>query len=348
MSEPAAKVQRTQAASAAKAGDEEGAASDALTQAVGKTVTFPHGSFSAEGVEHATNFQPRPSDVFILTPPKTGTTWMQMLCHALRTRGQHTAFEDIYQVAPWDQMAWDLGQSLEDEQVANPRIFKSHQRLSSINRGARYLCMVRRPEDVLLSWWNFLRSKDVPPLRKYSSASEFVFDDEFFSKGMRFGATIWEYYVEFYKARHLPSVLVLCYEDLVTDLEGHLPVIARFLGLPASELAALQELDTLKQVLHLTSRQGMSQMESRFDESWAFKELQRVGRMSDPSSFTPSTRVHAVKTSAEQLSGPAQQFLAARWAEEVASQTGLQEYAELRAALMEEMERRKAVGDTDA
>ncbi len=30
---------------------------------------------------------------------------------------------------------------------------------------AKYLCLVRRPEDVLRSWWRFLREKDVPPLR---------------------------------------------------------------------------------------------------------------------------------------------------------------------------------------
>ena len=43
--------------------------------------------------------------------------------------------QDIYQVVPWDQLAFDLGQDLDAEQVAFPRLFKSHLRLSSINRG---------------------------------------------------------------------------------------------------------------------------------------------------------------------------------------------------------------------
>merc|ERR1712216_374731 len=203
---------------------------DSLTRAIGRRPTFPHQPFSSNGVSKAAAFEPRVSDVYILTPPKVGTTWMQMLCHALRTNGQHLQFEDIYQVVPWDQMAWDLGQDLDSEQVAFPRLFKTHQRLSSINRGAKYLCLIRSVDEVALSWWHFLQPKNIPPLQRYHSASEFVFDKDFFAGGMRFGASIWEYYTEFAKAMHLPCVLVLCYEDLLGDLQSHLPVLAQFLG----------------------------------------------------------------------------------------------------------------------
>ena len=95
---------------------------------LGHQKPFTHAAFSAESAMWAAAFEPRPSDVFILTAPKTGTTWLQMLCHTLRTSGLHTEFEDIYQVAPWDQLAWDLGQDLDAEQVAKPRLFKTHLR----------------------------------------------------------------------------------------------------------------------------------------------------------------------------------------------------------------------------
>ena len=36
---------------------------------------------------------------------------------------------------------------------------------SSLSLKAKYICLVRRPEDVFRSWWRFLRDKDVPPLQ---------------------------------------------------------------------------------------------------------------------------------------------------------------------------------------
>ncbi|CAE7422796.1 SULT1C4, partial [Symbiodinium sp. CCMP2456] len=204
-----------------------------------------------ESHARAAAFVPDPSDVFIATVPKSGTTLLQMLCHAIRTQGLHTDFEDIYQVAPWDQMAWDLGQSLEAEQVARPRLFKSHLRLASLNRGAKYICSIREPEAVVRSWWRFLRQKDVPAVRCYTSISEFVYDKDYFAEGMRFGASLWDYYVEYAKCLDLPQLLVVCFEDLDSNLEGELPRLVEFLGLPPLDAEATQR------VLHLCSRQSM-------------------------------------------------------------------------------------------
>lgn len=315
-------------------------AEDPLTRTVGIRPPFPHGPISSEGVDHARMFRPRSSDVFILTPPKTGTTWMQMLCHCLRTQGRVLEFEDIYQVVPWDQLAWDLGQNLSDEQVAFPRLFKTHLRISSINRGAKYICLVRRVEDVAVSWWNFLRPKDIPPLRQYGTVSQFVFDEGFFAGGMRFGATIWEYYVEFYQALRLPEVLVLCYEDLVADLPMHLHVIAKFMDLPKG---ALGDSAVLDRIVDLCSKQGMANMMSKFDETWTYKELQRVGRMQDPSSFTPSPKVKVDSNygSDSILDEHALEFLNDRWRTDVSSKVGLQDYAALQEAVRAEIARRR-------
>ena len=57
--------------------------------------------------------------------------------------------------------------------------------------------MIREPGKVAVSWYNFLKGKDVPPLRKYwqgggGGVSAFVRDKEFFADGMRFGGTLCE------------------------------------------------------------------------------------------------------------------------------------------------------------
>ena len=53
-------------------------------------------------------FKPRPSDVFIVTFPKCGTTWMTQICHMLR--GGDMNFGEITEVCPWDEMAMICGQ----------------------------------------------------------------------------------------------------------------------------------------------------------------------------------------------------------------------------------------------
>ena len=43
----------------------------------------------------------------------------------------------LFQVVPWPPISLDMGIDPSAEQRAVPRLFKSHQRLSAINRGAR-------------------------------------------------------------------------------------------------------------------------------------------------------------------------------------------------------------------
>ena len=45
-------------------------------------------------IGNAMSLQPRASDVFINTYPKSGTTWLQQIIHSLRSRGD-MSFEEI-------------------------------------------------------------------------------------------------------------------------------------------------------------------------------------------------------------------------------------------------------------
>ena len=47
-----------------------------------------------ESIEHGLSFEPRPTDAFIVSYPKCGTTWMQSIAHFLRSRGRSRAMLD--------------------------------------------------------------------------------------------------------------------------------------------------------------------------------------------------------------------------------------------------------------
>src|SRR5215510_15549231 len=97
-----------------------------------------------EGWQHGLDYKPEPTDVFIVTPPKCGTTWMQQIVHGLRTRGSMD-FDEITRVIPWINMAYDTGIDIYAPQVAQPRAFKTHNPLDQVPKGGKYIVILRDP-----------------------------------------------------------------------------------------------------------------------------------------------------------------------------------------------------------
>ena len=64
------------------------------------------------------------TDVFIATYPKCGTTLLQQMLHTLRTRGD-MSFDEITEVVPWFESAWDIGIDPGAEQVASCLLYTS-------------------------------------------------------------------------------------------------------------------------------------------------------------------------------------------------------------------------------
>eukprot|EP00179_Madagascaria_erythrocladioides_P023937 CAMPEP_0198356616 /NCGR_PEP_ID=MMETSP1450-20131203/123539_1 /TAXON_ID=753684 ORGANISM="Madagascaria erythrocladiodes, Strain CCMP3234" /NCGR_SAMPLE_ID=MMETSP1450 /ASSEMBLY_ACC=CAM_ASM_001115 /LENGTH=106 /DNA_ID=CAMNT_0044063131 /DNA_START=136 /DNA_END=453 /DNA_ORIENTATION=- len=77
---------------------------------------------SAEAAEFVACFAAEPSDVFVVTPPKTGTTLAQVACHALRGGTLDDIEHDVYEVSPWLKLAHDMG--VDVARVPRPRVFK--------------------------------------------------------------------------------------------------------------------------------------------------------------------------------------------------------------------------------
>jgi hypothetical protein len=182
----------------------------------------PAGSEDETAVARLRDFRPRPDDILVVTYPRSGTTWTQMILYQLTTDGR-TDFAHITQVCPWLERALKTGQELVS--LPGPRVFKSHLSYRRIPKGpCRYVYVARDGRDVAVSYYHFYRSH-----MGYKGTFEEFFA-KFLAGDVSYGS--WLRHVEGWWAHRAdPNVLFLRYEDLVHDLAGGLRRIADFCGL---------------------------------------------------------------------------------------------------------------------
>lgn len=105
-------------------------------------------------------FEPREDDIFIVTYPRSGTTWLQMILYQLSGDGS-MEMDHIAQKIPWFErlIHYRIWQAEDFAAMASPRIFKSHLPAGEIPKGTgKVIYMARNGYDVALSYHAFYRS----------------------------------------------------------------------------------------------------------------------------------------------------------------------------------------------
>ena len=100
-----------------------------------------------------------PSDIWISTYPKCGTTWTQQILRTLLNKGDHGL--NIDQAMPWLEVANGeiIPYTVSIEDIKQPRAFKSHMPYHLMpceqpcNTPGRYIYVVRNPKDVTVSYY---------------------------------------------------------------------------------------------------------------------------------------------------------------------------------------------------
>ena len=122
-----------------------------MTQPLRRYRNFVYDSARWEG------FRFRPDDIVISTPPKCGTTWMQMIC-ALLIFQDPVLPKRLTELSPWlDIQTASLGVVTAALEAQDHRRFiKTHTPLDGIpfNERVTYICVGRDPRDAALSWDN--------------------------------------------------------------------------------------------------------------------------------------------------------------------------------------------------
>jgi aryl sulfotransferase len=207
----------------------------------------------------------RDDDIVISTPPKSGTTWTQMIC-ALLVFGTPDFDRDLDQMSPWLDSVADPRDSVVAalEAQRHRRFIKSHTPLDGLPFDDRvtYVCVGRDPRDVGISLRNHLANVDPQAVRRIREAAhgptaerlvragplaEETSERDWFRYWIRNETPITDdfrslrftmhHLSTFWEARHSANLVFLHYDDLKADLPAEMRRLARRLDITVPESA---------------------------------------------------------------------------------------------------------------
>jgi hypothetical protein len=220
-------------------------------------------------------FEFRPSDIVISTPPKSGTTWTQMLCAMLIFDGPDFP-APLSELSPWlDQTI----RSLDDVRAIyatqqNRRFIKTHTPLDGLplRDDVTYLIVGRDPRDVMVSMEHHQANMDLE--RVITLRGQAVGNDDLdtlpprpspsedpserfrtFVRATDMGvlslSSVLHHLDTGWQLRHRPNIVMCHYADFTADLPGEIVRLADALDINmspvrAQELAAEATLDRMR------------------------------------------------------------------------------------------------------
>jgi aryl sulfotransferase len=205
-------------------------------------------------------YEPRPNDIVISTPAKSGTTWTQEIVRQLVFCGQpHAPERDslaLSQVSPWlEQRRFPLDDVLNRLDAQQHRRFiKAHLPLDGLPYfpQVKYIVVGRDARDAAMSMWNhysefvdaqFERSRHLPegfgeplpppPSDIHTFWHNWITRGSFawVSEGYPF-MSVMHNIQSWWNYRHLPNIHFVHYSDLKSDLTGEIRRVAEFLAIP--------------------------------------------------------------------------------------------------------------------
>jgi hypothetical protein len=206
-------------------------------------------------------FQARRDDVFLITYPKCGTTWLKALAFTVTNRLLHPAAGDDthpllicnpQDLVPFLEMPYRQLQHpiAELEELASPRLLSTHLPVKLLPPsvsvlGCRIVYLCRNPKDVLVSLWHFINKV------KENHTIDKAF--ELFSKGESSYGPIWDHNLGFWKKSMSQSdrVLFLKYDEMMARPVEHVKMLAEFLRVPFTDEEVSR--GVVEDVVHLCS-----------------------------------------------------------------------------------------------
>ena len=187
-------------------------------------------------------FEPRPGDIFVCTPSKCGTTWMQTIVANLLWPDGNFPGPILNGICPWIEAKFMPADAMHAMLAAQThrRAMKSHSPADCIPwfADAKYITVARDGRDAFMSWCNHVARMKMTALLNEQAEKDGVDKIRTFDGDYRGYFYEWleqnnyfEVVASYWAKRGEPNLLFVHYNDMKTDLEGEMRRVAKFLDI---------------------------------------------------------------------------------------------------------------------
>lgn len=192
-------------------------------------------------------------DSFIVSYPRSGSTWLRFMVGNLLQQRNPISFRNIERVIP----DIHVNSARYIAKIPRPRILKSHEYFDPRYRKVVYL--VRDPRDIAISYYRYYRKvrrfPDGYPVERYIAG--------FLSGNLQSWGSWGENVASWLGVRKDTDLFLLMrYEDLLEDPVAELRTVANFLGLRSTTCE-------LEKSVELSSAKHMRELERAEGKDWA-------------------------------------------------------------------------------
>ncbi|XP_003747714.1 estrogen sulfotransferase, testis isoform [Galendromus occidentalis] len=209
----------------------------------------PH-NFCVKYWKQTREYLPRDDDIFIVTYPKSGTTWLQEIFFSLFNGRQPKDIKERAIHCPFLEFSGtDLCNTM-----YRPGALKIHMRFehSPYAANAKYIYCVRNPKDCCVSFY----FHSLTTLENFKDCSFEEYFEYFMEGRLEFG-NYWQHLESWYPNIGNGNVLFLTYEDMKEDILRELAKIGDFIG---GEWGMKLKGEKAKEVAELSSFKNMKSL----------------------------------------------------------------------------------------
>ncbi|XP_077521314.1 sulfotransferase ssu-1-like isoform X3 [Amblyomma americanum] len=182
-------------------------------------------SFPVESVRSALGYKAQPGDLFIVSYPKCGTTWMQHIVYNI-INNQPPPRSMLASMIEMPFLEAQGAEAVED--MRRPGPIKTHMsfRFQPYCSDSKYIYVTRNPYDCCVSF--FYHTRDMPDYH-FQDGTFDQFYEMFLEGKVDFG-DYFDHLLSWYEHSNDPNVLFVTYEQLKKDTRSWVLKVADFIG----------------------------------------------------------------------------------------------------------------------